>query len=874
MVRVIASKDKTNPLQSIKKYQKLSQKQAAIDAQNEAHPIPLRKQGIIADSSGKYGWERVNLEGNFPAMIRNLLVLFFATSFACSAFAQSHQHVNNERSWPGTEVLAGNDRSDTIDVLHYYIYLDITNIAGSSINGYTTITFTPRMNNVNEMCLDLLELNVDSIKIGSTLLSFSYNDTLIKMTLPATMNVGDTADVTVWYNGQPQSDASWGGFYFQSGYAYNLGVGFDANPHVYGRVWHPCFDNFVERATYTQTIGSNNGKVAYCNGNLINDTTDGNGVRWRTWDMTDVIPSYLACVAVSNYTQVNWIYNGTNGAIPILLAALPADTNNTKNSFVNLKRAIGAYDTLFYPFMWQHVGYIFVPFNAGAMEHATAIGYPKSFANGSLSYQSVMAHELSHHWFGDLATCRTQEDMWLNEGWASYCEYIFSEWVYGRAQYDAAVAAQQDEAVHYFHHQEGLLKLDSIPFTYTYGNHVYLKGALMAHTLRGYMGDSAFFAGVRYHLSQSEFKDVSSVDFRNNLFASSGLQCVNDYFTDCISQPGWSDFVVDSTVAVPNGPNFDVTVYLQQKLLGANTYYNNVPLEISFMNTDLTATNQRFYCSGQYDTVNITLPYNPFTVIIDPKNLIADAESDEEKLITATGANNFSLARANFTVQNCPDTAYMRVEHHWVAPDPIQNNVNNYTLSTLRYWEISGLWPAGFVASVRFNYDGRTNSTSGGAFWLDQDLTIPNGDSIILLYRANPADDWHEWPYYTKTIQGPVSTSKFGYVVADSIQPGEYAFARGVSTVLGVSVNEQEENSLVEIYPVPSDKGFRIHTNSSVNGSVQIVIHDMEGRIVYNAEHNEHNLWIDTQNWSQGLYIVEVRQNEKLIQQEKISVYH
>jgi aminopeptidase N len=807
-----------------------------------------------------------------------LYTCLFAGIFSIGLSAQNLHHnnptVTDERAWPGVETLAGNERSDTIDVLHYYIYLDITNIAGSTIAGYTTVTFTPRMNSVNELCLDLLGLNVDSIKIGSTLLTYTYDDTLIKMTLPATMNIGDTTDVTVWYNGQPQSDASWGGFYFQNGYAYNLGVGFDANPHVFGRVWHPCFDNFVERATYTQTIGSNGGKIAYCNGDLINDTTDGNGVRWRTWDMTDPIPSYLACVAVYTYTQVNWTYNGTNGAIPITLVAAPADTNNTKNSFVNLKRAIGAYDTLFYPFMWQHVGYIFVPFNAGAMEHATAIGYPRSFANGSLTYQDIMAHELSHHWFGDLATCRTQEDMWLNEGWAVFCEYIFNEWVYGRSQYDAMVAAQQDAAVHYFHHSEGLLKLDSIPFTYTYGNHVYLKGSLMAHTLRGYVGDSAFFNGVRYHLSQNEFKDVSSVDFRNNLFASSGMSCVNDFFNDCISQPGWSDFVIDSTVTVPNGPNFDVTVYLQQKLLGATNYYNNVPLEIAFLNTDLSATNQRFYLSGQYDTVTITLPYNPFTVIVDPKNLIADAESDEEKLITATGSNNYALGRVNFTVTNCPDTAYLRVEHHWVAPDPIQNNVNNYRLSTLRYWEISGLWPAGFVTKARFTYDGRTAATSGGANWLDQDLTIPNGDSIILVYRANAADDWHEWPYYTKTIQGPVTTSKFGYVVADSIQPGEYAFANGVSTVIGIAEHADEEHALIEIYPVPSDEGFQIQTNNSVSGPVTVLIHDMEGRIVYNAEHTDHNFYIPTKAWSQGLYIVELRQNEKLLQQEKITVYH
>lgn len=809
-------------------------------------------------------------------MKSRLPALFIAVLFSTMLFAQAQRYcshtASDARSWPGEETLASNLRSDTIDVLHYHLHLDITDFAGSSINGYTTVTFTPRMNSVNEICLDLLELDVDSVKIGASLLSYTYGDTLIKISLPVTMNIGDTTDLTVWYKGQPQADAQWGGFYFQSGYAYNLGVGFAADPHVYGRVWHPCFDNFVERATYSFTIGSNSGKTGYCNGVLTNDTTDGNGVRWRTWNMTDPIPSYLACVAVSNYTEVNWTHMGTNGMIPIMLTALPADTAAIKNSFVNFKRALGAYDTLFYPFMWQRAGYLFVPFNSGAMEHATAVSYPRAFATGSLTYQGVMAHELSHHWFGDLATCRTQEDMWLNEGWASYCEYIFDEWVYGRSQYDLGIGALQDDAVHYFHHREGWLTMNNIPFANTYGDHVYLKGALMAHNLRGYMGDSAFFAGVRYHLSLSEYKDVNSYEFRDNLVASSGMTFVNDFFNDWIFNPGWTNFVVDSMISTPNGPNYDVTVYVQQKLLGAPNYFTNVPLEFAFIDNNMSATNQRFFCSGHYDTINISLPYDPMTVIIDPKNLIADAEIDEEQLITATGTSNFTNARVILTVQNCPDTAWMRIEHHYVAPDPIQNNVNNYNISDRRYWKIGGMWPAGFVTRGRFSYDGRTNSTSGSAYWLDDDLTVPNGDSIILLYRADASEDWREWPYYTKTIQGPVSTSKFGYVLADSLLPGEYTFANGVSTV-GIA---EEEDVLpeVEIYPVPANEHLNISVPAEIRGSVMIRATDITGRVVYQEMHRENFITLSTRSWAEGLYFIDVMQDEKMLKTEKVTVKH
>lgn len=812
-------------------------------------------------------------------MIKRLLTLSAAAFLTLFSSAQSQRYcmhpVSDARSWPGVETQATNLRSDTLDVLHYYIHLDITDFAGQTIKGYTTATLAARMNNVSEVCFDLLQMNIDSVKMGSTLLSYTYDDTLLKIALPANMNIGDTNDVTVWYNGHPQGDPSgWGGFYFQSGYAYNLGVGFGANPHVYGRVWFPCFDNFVERATFTQCIGSNNSKVAYCNGVLTNDTTDGNGVRWRTWDMTDPIPSYLACVAVSNYTHVNMTYNALNGPVPIMLVALAGDTTPIKNSFINFTQAFSAFETLYYPFQWQKAGYLFVPFNSGAMEHATAITYPRAFATGSLTYESVMAHEFSHHWFGDLATCRTQEDMWLNEGWASYSEYIFDEWMYGRTQYDLGIRANHDKAVHYFHHTEGWLSLNNIPFTYTYGDHVYLKGADVAHSLRGYMGDSLFFSALHYHFSQSEFKDVSSADFRDNLVASSGLTYINDFFNDWVFNPGWTHFAVDSMTSVPNGPNYDVTIYVQQKLLGAPNYYTNVPMEFAFYDNNLTYTSQRFFCSGQYDTFNITLPYNPYTVVIDPKNLISDAETDEEININTVGAHNFNAARCTLNVQNCPDTAWMRIEHHWVAPDPIQNNVNNYNISDLRYWKLTGMWPAGFVASGRFNYDGRTTGTSGGGFWLDNDLTVPNGDSIILLYRANAADDWREWPHYTKTVTGPASTSKFGYVIADSLLPGEYTFANGVSTVL-IGVNEQADpDPQVEIYPVPANHSLNISIPSTITGSVQVTATDISGRVVYTGTHNENFFTIETSSWAEGIYFIDVARNAEILHTEKITVKH
>lgn len=308
------------------------------------------------------------------------LLLIFLSLSAFAQHAADHsgckmrkQHLGSyKQSNEGLQWLAANDRSDTIDILDYNITLDITDFtAPDTIWGNTQVTFVPKMNNVSTLSLDLLHMTIDSVEMNGNNLAFSYDDTLIVIALPVIHNIGDTSVVTVHYRGEPQGDPSgWGGWYNQTGYAFNLGVGFAADPHNYGRVWFPCFDNFVERSTYKFNITTSNGKVAYCNGQLAGDTTYANGKRMRTWVMNENIPTYLASVSVAAYTHVNQTYNGINGPIPMWLTALPADTTNMKNSFIHLPDAMQAFENGYGPYMWNRVGFCLVPFSSGAMEHA------------------------------------------------------------------------------------------------------------------------------------------------------------------------------------------------------------------------------------------------------------------------------------------------------------------------------------------------------------------------------------------------------------------------------------------------------------------------------------------------------------------------
>lgn len=696
-----------------------------------------------------------------------------------------------------------NHRSDSLDVLHYHINLNITSVTSSPISGYTELRVVPKMNGITTLNLDLLKMTVDSILMNGNALTYNYNDTLLKINLGNAFNLGDTMLIKVAYHGIPQNDPSgFGGFSFSAGYAYNLGVGFAADPHVYGRVWHPCFDNFVERATYSFAITTLNTHKAVCNGLMTGSVNNPNNTTTWNWQLSQDIPSYLACVAVAAYTTVHQNFSALNGNVPVELVAVPTDTTNMKNAFVNLENAFDAFENRFGPFRWDKVGYVLVPFNGGAMEHATNIAYPKvAVTGGTTVYEAeLMSHELAHHWFGDLVTCKTAEDMWLNEGWASFSAFVFTESLYGYEAYKNAIRSNQAKILQFAHIKEGGYRaVAGVPHEWTYGDHVYLKGAAMAHTIRGYMGDSLFFNAVKYYLNNNAFGDVDSDKMRQDFEASSGLN-LSDCFNNWVFNPGYAHFSIDSFAVANNGGNYNATVYVKQKLTGAPNLYSNVPLEITFMNDAFEKHTATILMSGQTANFTINVPFNPTYAGINVEAKISDAIVSQYKIIKTTGSQNMPDLKVNVNVTGISDSTFLRIEHNFAAPDAITPG-SNYTISPNRYYKIDGVFSAGFRGTATINYDGRSASTSSANQFLDNLLftTGLNEDSLVLLYRKSTAQNWSLYPYYTKAMGN--ATDKYGTVRLDSIQKGEYVLAMK-SGLTGLKKNNA--NIGIKLIPNPA----------------------------------------------------------------------
>lgn len=795
-------------------------------------------------------------------MIRIFLsIVFVGVLFSVKAqYRCNHKHHSSQLNLKAT-----NTRSDTIDVLNYDVNLDITDYGNQKIAGFCEVQFVSLKNNVTVLDLDLLQMTVDSITSQGQLLTSSYNDTLLSITLPASLNVNDTSSVTVYYNGSPQGDPSgWGGWYFQGNYSYNLGVGFDANPHNYGRVWHPCFDNFVERATYDFSILTNTGKTSYANGYIVNDQVVGVDSLVRTWRMDSPIPTYLACIAVGNYTHVyqDYVSSVTANTTPVFLISEPADTNNFKASFTNLHGAIEAFEVGYGPYLWDKVGFHLVPFNSGAMEHATSIAYPRSTANGALTYETLMAHELAHHWWGNLVTCRTAEDMWINEGMASYSERIFLEHLYGYDAYINDIKLNHKEVLHHAHiNDDGYFALSGVPHQITYGDHSYNKGADVAHALRGYLGDSLFFIGLKSFLAANVYQDVDATDFMNHLNAINGIDAT-DFFNDWIFNPGFPHFSIDSTTVSGSGGNYTVDVYVKQKLKAAPNYYSNVPLEITFMDDNWQEHTASFIMSGQSDNFQFTVPFSPVTSYLNEADKISQAVTGENVVITTAGIKDKTYPMFRVTTTGVTDSAFLRLEHHWVSPDGFKDNLMGYrySLSQERYWRVVGLSNIGYEGSGRIFLNGTTSSSGN----LDNNLVAEPGfteDSLRVFYRVNAAADWEVVSGYSINTLGS-ATNGNAYVNIDVLLPGEYTFGWENGYV---GVQEEIVEQLFNIYPNPAQETVNIDLSDYDSGEYTIRVYNMNGKLLKSKVTVATQNFLDISDLSNGNYLISVLNSGKFI---------
>jgi hypothetical protein len=251
---------------------------------------------------------------------------------------------------------------------------------------------------------------------------------------------------------------------------------------------------------------------------------------------------------------------------------------------------------------------------------------------------------------------------------------------------------------------------------------------------------------------------------------------------------GWPHFSIDSVRILNQAAgNSTVSVSIKQKLYGAPTLYNNVPLEISFFKTDWSRNIEKINYSGAAQTFTFALPFVPATTILNYDGKIGDATSTDVRTLKTISNMNLDYSRTRLMIQSVgSDSTFIHISHNFVKPDAFKNNPQGALISNQHYWKVDGIFSPGFLTKARFNYNG--NKAAGNIYgYLDTLLARVNGDSIRVYYRKDAADDWKMVKNAFKFVTGV----KTGFIDIDTLKIGEYTLANFGDTNAVIGIKEK-----------------------------------------------------------------------------------
>lgn len=466
-------------------------------------------------------------------MIYPLIRAFIVTwLLATPGFAQisigSHAHLLKERS---ADYLR-NEREHFMDVHHYDLTLNV-DPDNHIISGVTKITGFVSGGGIDEVVFDLSsELLVDSVKVGSSTVSFSHDSN--QLLIPLEVNGGEVIDpIEVYYAGDPGAGWHWGNI------IYTL------NFHDLAHTWFPCQDAPDDKAMFDLACTVPAGLYVASNGRLADIVAHGDGTETYYWHEPYQIATYLIVVHIGHYDVVTTPYTNGDTTLDLVYYAPPNQIDQAVVDYVRVPDMLDVFTNRFgpYPFPEDKVGYVTAPISYAGMEHQTCITLNSAYVTGQGVIDGLVAHELSHMWFGDCLTPNEWPEIWLNEGFASYAEAIYFEDM-GLIPLEEYVDTYTER---YF---EG--PLYDPPGFLVLG--VYDKGAWVLHMLRHVMGDEAFFQTLQEYYTMFQYSNVSTSDFQ---FVAE-MNYADDlswFFNQWVYGQGHPQYLIEYTILEADGAN-------------------------------------------------------------------------------------------------------------------------------------------------------------------------------------------------------------------------------------------------------------------------------------------------------------------------------
>jgi aminopeptidase N len=421
----------------------------------------------------------------------------------------------------------------------------------STVSGTVRMKATVVTGPLSTVDLDFYaNLVVDSATSGGVAATWTRSGNVLTLALDRPYDEGETVDVTVTYHGVPTA-AGYFGFttYYSRQLIWSLSEAYGS------RTWWPCKDSPDDKADSVDVhFTCPSALTTISNGTLVSTVNNGSTVT-TSWRERYPIATYLVFIASYPYTVVSDWYVGTAGdSLPLRFNVSPERASAAASVDAMVKQMIAAYAGRMgeYPFMGEKYGHAEFTFSGG-MEHQTT-----TCLGGNAYIESVVAHELMHQWWGDMVTCNDFHHIWVNEGFATYGEALWSESQGGASAYQADMAASA-------YYGSGTIYVpDASDETRVFDSNLsYNKGSWVLHMLRHVLGDSVFFQALRDYRAAHGYRSATTENFRDVCEATSGRN-LHDFFEQWIYGEYYPQYSAGWSAAAAAGGGYDVTLSLLQ----------------------------------------------------------------------------------------------------------------------------------------------------------------------------------------------------------------------------------------------------------------------------------------------------------------------